>query len=186
MRTQAGAIIEGSYRYTLWRCWDEQRPRVLFILLNPSTADATHDDPTLRRCLGFAHRLQAGSIEVVNLYSYRASSPQRLRQVADPIGARTDDAIREAAQRETQIIAGWGGQGSWHERDQAVRHLLVGCDLWCLGWTKHGQPRHPLYVRADTCLVLLSPPLLAKTVKVTDDASAPTSPSPSFVSLPTR
>ncbi len=101
-----GAIIIGCYRYTLWRIWDEHKPRVLFVLLNPSTANAIQDDATLRRCIHFARSWSYGSLEIVNLFALRATNPIHLRQAADPIGPCNDLYIREAAARATLLICG--------------------------------------------------------------------------------
>lgn len=140
-----GAICDGLYRYTLWRSWDEQRPRVLFVLLNPSTANAEHDDPTLRRCLGFARREGCGSLEIVNLFAYRATQPALLKTTPDPVGGENNHHIVAAAQQANIIVAGWGAHGTYLDRDRTVLRLLSLYPLFCLGQTQNGQPKHPLY-----------------------------------------
>jgi len=142
---QRGAIIQGPYRYNLWRIWDEQLPRALFVLLNPSTADATREDPTLRRCLGFARQEGFGSLELVNLFAFRATRPCLLQAVLDPIGAENNQAITTAAQRASIIVLGWGTHGTYLARDAAVLQLLAFYPLYCMGLTKEGYPKHPLY-----------------------------------------
>jgi len=142
---QRGAVIHGPYRYSLWRIWDEQLPRALFVLLNPSTADAQQDDPTLRRCLGFACLEGCGSLEIVNLFAYRATQPTQLKMISDPIGDENDQYIAAAAQQATLIILGWGVYGSYLARDRAILHLLSSSQLYCLGLTAKGHPKHPLY-----------------------------------------
>lgn len=148
-----GAVLDstGTYRYLLWREWDAIAPRVVFVMLNPSTACATTDDPTIRRCTRFAQSWGYGSVEGVNLFAYRAPYPKVLRLVPDPIGPDNDRSLLEAKQRAQIIIVAWGHHGTLGNRHQAVFPLLAdkGC-LYCLGMTKAGHPRHPLYVRSDT------------------------------------
>lgn len=139
---------DGRYRYRLDRVWDEQGRRVLFVMLNPSTADATQEDPTLRRCLGFARGWGYGSLTVANLYAYRATLPADLGRVADPVGPECDHYLRQCADDASLIVAAWGTHAG-HERIEQVRDLL-GPGLTALAWTKAGQPRHPLYIRAGT------------------------------------
>ncbi|MEB3200397.1 MAG: DUF1643 domain-containing protein [Synechococcaceae cyanobacterium] len=145
----------GAYRWWLLRQWAPGRPRLLFIGLNPSSADARREDPTLRRLVGFADRWGFGSLEVVNLFSAVAVAPDRLRQLADPVGRRTDAWIaRRAGACAVQAIwLGWGRRGGFRQRDQRILALLNrlgrGEDLRVVGLTATGQPRHPLYVRAD-------------------------------------
>lgn len=142
---QRGAVLQGAYGYTLWRIWDEQLPRLLFILLNPSTANGECDDPTVRRCLGFASRASCGSLEIVNLFAYRATQPVLLKQASNPVGEENDGYILAAAMRAAVIVLGWGVHGTYLERDRAVRDLLAEYPLYVLGYTKEGHPKHPLY-----------------------------------------
>ncbi len=152
--TEAGALILGPYRYRLWREWDASRPRVAFVLLNPSTADAAADDPTLRRCLGFARAWGFGALEVVNLFALRSPSPAALRAAADPIGPENDRHLAEVVASADAVVAGWGNHGALLGRADAVRRAaLLPEDTLCLGVTAQGQPRHPLYVRAATAPV---------------------------------
>jgi hypothetical protein len=144
------AIIDptGAYRYSLTREWDAALPRVCFCMLNPSTADALRDDPTIRRCIGFARSWGYGSLEVINLFAYRATSPGELRAADDPVGPQNDWHIGQAAGRASLIIVAWGAHGSFLARDVPVAERLAGA--LCLGMTRTGYPRHPLYVRGDT------------------------------------
>ena len=146
--TATGASFDpgGRYRYLLWRSWDPSRPRVAFIMLNPSTADAMRDDPTIRRCLGFARSWGFGSLEVANLFAYRATHPSLLSAVADPVGPENDRYLLGVGQRGQLVVAAWGNVGSLMNRAQTVSGLLT-CLLYCLGTTTRGQPRHPLYLR---------------------------------------
>lgn len=144
-----GAVFDphGVYRYRLWRTWDTALPAAAFILLNPSTADASHDDPTLRRCLGFARAWGYGGVEVVNLFAWAATDPAALRTCPDPIGPANDAAILAAVTGAPLVVAAWGNNGRLHDRAAAVLRLLDGIALTCLGLTGAGQPRHPLYTR---------------------------------------
>jgi hypothetical protein len=149
---RSGAHIEGSYRYRLWRTVNpDARPRrLLFLMLNPSTADADLDDPTLRRCIGFASLWGYRSLEVCNLFAYRATDPDMLVRVADPVGPHNDVHILAAAARAESIIAAWGTRGALGERaSHIVAAITRQRPLLCLGLTKGGTPRHPLYVRRD-------------------------------------
>lgn len=148
----------GHYRWWLERCWAPQRPRLLFIGLNPSRADRQRDDPTLRRLQAFARDWGYGGLEVLNLFSLVGSAPQLLRRVADPVGADTDAWIRARleARPGAPLWLGWGNQGSWAGRDLTVLALLEEClagehqrrPCFSLGTTAGGRPRHPLYLAA--------------------------------------
>lgn len=145
----------GTYRYTLGRRWtqDLSAGAAVFVMLNPSTADAEVDDPTIRRCIGFAKALGCGGLHVVNLYAFRATKPADLWKAADPIGPDNDEVLREtfkAAGREARpVIAAWGANAA-PLRAQFVTTIAraAGASLTALGVTKGGQPRHPLYVPA--------------------------------------
>ena len=150
-RTGAEFDGTGAYRYSLWREWDSLGPAVAFVMLNPSTADTANDDPTIRRCASFARSWGYGSLEVVNLFAYRASEPKRLRQTPDPIGPANDGYLLDAASRAHTLIVGWGVHGGLLDRGREVLGLLAGkCDVYCLGVTQAGQPRHPLYTKGET------------------------------------
>jgi hypothetical protein len=152
---QRGAIFDatGNYRYTLWRSWRKQGKRVAFIMLNPSTADALKDDPTIRRCMAFAQVWGYASVEVVNLFAYRTPHPSNLKEVDDPIGTDNDAYLLQASQRSHTLIYAWGNWGSLLERDRQVQDLLQGLDIGCLGVNRNGQPRHPLYLPRTTRII---------------------------------
>lgn len=152
MSVDSGAIFDttGTYRYTLWRGWSPESPQIAFIMLNPSTADEARDDPTIRRCIGFAKTWGYGALEVVNLFAYRADHPTALRDVEYPIGAENDRYLLQAIGRCVTLVLAWGTLGSLLDRDREVFKLLAGCKaqtLHCLGVTRDGYPRHPLYVK---------------------------------------
>jgi hypothetical protein len=152
---ESGAIFDASsrYRYSLWRAWSNDSPRIVFILLNPSSADEERNDPTIRRCIGFARAWNFGSIEVVNLFAYRATDAKELLKVVDPVGEENNRFLMQAVERCSTVVVGWGTRGTSLGRDRQVMSLLTGRnDVYCLCTTKDGQPRHPLYVRGDTFL----------------------------------
>jgi hypothetical protein len=156
MMKSMGAVFDPtrSYRYRLWRVWECDRPRLSFIMLNPSTADATQDDPTIRRCLGFATAWGFGALEVVNLFAYRATSPRELRRADDPVGPKNDRHILECVHNVDQIVVAWGNHGNFKRRDRAVIGLIENLNnIYCLKPTKTGQPYHPLYVNRETGLI---------------------------------
>ena len=135
------------YRYTLERYWNTDLPRLLFVLLNPSTADAVHDDPTNRKGMGFARRWGFGSCVFVNLFAFRSPHPKVMKAAAKPVGPANDVHIVHQATAADRIVLAWGNDGAHRGRDREVLELLgsLGKELWHLGLTKPGQPRHPLY-----------------------------------------
>ncbi|XGV97432.1 MAG: DUF1643 domain-containing protein [Leptolyngbya sp. BL-A-14] len=150
MQTGAEFDVTGRYRYLLWRSWDEQAPRVGFVMLNPSRADAVMNDPTIRRCLGFAQAWGFGALEVVNLFAYCTAHPKELRQVADPVGQENDRYLATLPQRVNTMILAWGNDGCLQARDRAVMALWDDrAPVYCLGTTRLGQPKHPLYLRRN-------------------------------------
>lgn len=136
------------YRYSLTRVWNAGGPRVMFVMLNPSTATEVQNDPTVERCERRARALGFGGFRVTNIFAWRETDPRKLRQAAEPVGADNDAAIRDGAAWADQIVAGWGAHGAHLDRGNAVRDLLAatGRDIRHLGLTKHGHPRHPLYI----------------------------------------
>lgn len=141
----------GRYRYALGRVWGDG-DALCFVMLNPSTADATIDDPTIRRCMGFARREGYGGISVLNLYALRATDPKVMLAASDAIGPQNDAYLRLALAEQTRrgnpVIAAWGVHAH-PSRASAVMSLVPGADWRCLGTTKDGSPRHPLYVKGD-------------------------------------
>lgn len=147
----------GQYRYLLERSPEslfcEGAPAV-FLMLNPSIADATIDDPTIRRCRRFARDWGRNGLVVANIYAWRATDPSELARAIDPVGPENNQVLRTLAEDHKDIVCAWGANGS-PERVEEVVALLTGSGarLWCLGTTKAGAPRHPLYVKADQPLV---------------------------------
>lgn len=153
VESTARISLDGNYRYSLTRRWSPA-PRAVWIMLNPSTADASVDDPTIRRCRGFSQAWGCGALEVVNLYAWRATQPSELLIPGrDVVGRENDEAITRAVAGADTIVAAWGVNAG-AERSEHVAALVkrAGGFLQCLGTTKGGQPRHPLYVRADKAL----------------------------------
>lgn len=142
MERTATLSEDGRYRYRLSRIWSAEPP-VTFVLLNPSTADADADDPTIRRCIGFARRWGCGGVIVVNLYGYRTPWPAVLWQARDPVGPDNDDHLRAALAGDGLTVAAWGCQA---RSDRIARLLSYRPALTALGVTRSGQPRHPLYL----------------------------------------
>jgi hypothetical protein len=132
------------FRYALRRTWDPSGPTVLFVGLNPSTADHRQDDATIRRCVGFSKAMGFGQLLVANLFAFRTPHPRVLRRAADPVGPRNDRWLKRLAGEADLVVAAWGSHGSFLARDQDVIPLLG--EIHCLGITARGQPRHPLYL----------------------------------------
>lgn len=139
-----------TWRYALWRSWDWQgfANQVMFVGLNPSTADETEDDPTIRRCIGFAKAWGYGGIIMMNAYAFRATDPKDMKAAIDPIGPENDEALSHRRKQVGLVIAAWGVHCD-PERERQVCEML-GSPVMCLGKTKAGRPKHPLYLRADT------------------------------------
>ena len=137
----------GRYRYNLLRNWDGKKGHVLFIGLNPSTADHKTDDPTIRRCVGFAKLWGYGSMEIVNLFAYKATYPKDLFAADNPIGPRNNYWINKAYTRSDNTIACWGSLGNYQQRAANVMKRLG--KLQCLQINKGNEPAHPLYLRAN-------------------------------------
>ena len=150
---------DGFYRFSLLRAFRPEPTNVcLFVMLNPSTADYVSDDPTVRRCIGFARSWGHDGIMVGNLYAMRTTRPIHLWEVADPVGRpRNDEALGEMLSDPavTCVVAAWGANAQ-PEREAEFYKLAHVRDriVQCLGETKDGYPRHPLYLRADTKLRL--------------------------------
>lgn len=144
----------GKYRYKLWRMWERSKPAVLFVMLNPSTADRLADDPTIRRCVRFAELWGYGSLHVGNAFAYRSPTPASLLAVRDAEdrlaagGVENDQKIYELAKSADRVVVAWGKPlPALLPHVQFVSlNLLATCTCHCLGLTKDGHPRHPLYV----------------------------------------
>ena len=160
-----GAVFSDcqNYRYRLWR---EICPfganQALFIMLNPSTADAEMDDPTIRRCVNFARDWDCALMWVVNLFALRSTDPNALKKATDPVGPENRRHIQNLASTvrdshqlnnggEGFVVCAWGTQGTLLDQDKAVLGWLdeLGVQPTCLRTTKDGHPSHPLYLPKD-------------------------------------
>lgn len=133
-----------TYRYALWREWAGGKGYAMFVGLNPSTADETQDDPTIRRCVAFAKAWGYAGLCMVNLFAFRATNPADMMNAADPVGPDNDQTLRSLAEAAGVVVAAWGVHGTYGGRHTAVRAMLPR--LHCLRLTKHGHPGHPLYL----------------------------------------
>ena len=137
-----------GYRFNLTRVWDTDGPKALFIMLNPSTATEIQNDPTVERCERRARAQGFGAFRVCNIFAWRSTDPAGLRRVADPVGDDNDSAILTGAAWADRVICAWGTHGALLDRGPAVEASLrrAGHRLHHLGLTKHGHPKHPLYI----------------------------------------
>jgi hypothetical protein len=147
---------ERSYRYALARTWDPDRPAITVVMLNPSTAGASHhrdDDPTMRRCRTLAHAAGYGSLLVINLFALIATDPAKLYQHPDPIGPASDDLLDLVGAMEGPLLLAWGTKHSaLRGRSAAVLSRLESTTrpMLTFGLNVDGSPKHPLYLKAPT------------------------------------
>jgi hypothetical protein len=154
---QMSAVISscGNYRYELRRTWDESTSPVLFICLNPSTADHRRDDNTSRVCINYAKRWGYGGVIIANLFGYRATDPARLKAVNDPVGPDNDKHLRRLIKEVAVTVCAWSNDGAYMSRSNTVLNLLQ--DPYCLTILKSGQPGHPLYKKKSLTPVPYAP-----------------------------
>ncbi len=140
------------YRYWLQRVFDCGTGRAIFCMLNPSTATAEEDDPTIRRCMGFTAAWGLRELLVVNLFAFRATLPKVMKQAADPVGPENDHHLLTTCLAAQRVICAWGQDGSFQGRDRQVMTLLLGqgIRLEALRLAKNGGPWHPLYLPTHT------------------------------------
>ncbi len=144
------------YRYSLWRRWGPG-PACCFIGLNPSTATETVDDPTIRRCIRFSRDWGFGAYWMLNLFAFRSTDPKGIYS-GSPVGLHNDATIVEWCRRAGRVIVAWGNHGAHQDRGNRVLSMIYGAQagmtdkIYCFGKTKTGQPKHPLYIRADAAL----------------------------------
>ena len=155
MERTASFSRDRSYRYDLGRRWGEG-PTLTWVMLNPSMADERQDDPTIRRCISFSLAWGFGALRVVNLFALRTPDPRALLEASDALGPRGERALRAALRDADAVVAAWGNvHPPLAERASEVRRVLP-TEAWCLGVTRRGEPRHPLYVAGGTEPVTLS------------------------------
>jgi len=147
MMSNAALSACRTYRYDLCRGWGDPKRMVAFIGLNPSTADETKEDPTIRRCIGFAKAWGYGGIHMLNLFAFRATDPKAMKTADDPVGPLNDYYIMGVHMLCEKTVAAWGSHGGYMDRSAAVRKLIP--ELYCLKTNRDGQPAHPLYLKKD-------------------------------------
>ncbi len=143
------------YRYYLYRAWDKSKPLYTFIGMNPSKADEQFDDPTVRRCINFARREGAGKFVMLNVLGYRSTDASAVKKVQDPNGAENDQWIKAEVEKADYVVAAWGSNVK--DRGQQVLEIIRGLKtIYCLGINADGSPKHPLYLKTDTPLRVLT------------------------------
>lgn len=162
--TDAKFSGDGKYRYYLTRIWNQWGKVVVFVGLNPSTADKHNDDPTVRRCITYARRWGFGGIIMLNAFAYRATDPREMKQAPQPVGSENDHWLKLFAGTGAPVVAAWGAHAAHGHRHLALRELLP--ETWCLDVTKHGHPKHPLYLRGDLLPRIFTGPVRPNPFKV--------------------
>ena len=147
--SKSGAVFSDcrKFRYALWRMWDGDKPLVMIIGLNPSTADEKVNDPTITRCISFACSWGYGGVCVTNLFGFRTTAPTELKAYHDPIGKENDAWVHEMAKEAAITVAAWGNHGKFLNR--SVEFLSSLDQLHCIKMNKSGEPAHPLYLKAE-------------------------------------
>lgn len=153
--SNSGAVISSceKYRYKLWRIWDRSLPSVLFIMLNPSTADDVENDRTITRCINFAKSWGFGSLYVGNLFAFRSKKPKDLYTISDPIGPENLNHLSEMVKATDMIILAYGNGNVVKKlsSDKSMLHLLqlsfFNQEFWCIDKSKDNIPCHPLYLK---------------------------------------
>lgn len=143
----------GKYRWMLSREWNLSLPTVCWVMLNPSTADASIDDPTIRKCIQFAKSWNCGSLIVVNLFAYRATIPTDMKKVFDPVGGKCDEHISNANSGSDFTVFAWGKYAGAKQRSEMVTKAVGKGRFFCLGKNINGSPKHPLYLSIKTPLI---------------------------------
>lgn len=142
-----------TYRYLLRRIWSDATPLGV-VMLNPSTADMTTDDNTIRRCVNFAKSFGHGGILVANLFAYRATKPEELFTAADPVGPDNLAQVEAMLQQVESVLCAWGTQGDFLGQGKKMTEFIAKRKpMYCLGVNKNGSPKHPLYIASSTKLI---------------------------------
>jgi hypothetical protein len=163
MIRDAAISPDGKYRWWLTREWDFRRPRLAWVMLNPSTADAKYDDPTIRKCIGFSNQFGYGSLAVVNLFAYRTNSPKVLASEGFLVGAENDHWIKLICNQSSRVVVAWGAsnyaKGAVGARCRhVIDELLKDIGVYALRTTKDGMPWHPLMLPYSCKMELWEPP----------------------------
>ncbi len=143
----SGAIFSEDriHRYVLIREWDLNKPSLMFVSLNPSTADETKNDPTVRRCIGFAERWGFGKLFMMNMFAFRATLPTDLFNSENPIGDKNDYWLKKIAKKADKIVLAYGNHGDFKGRHIKILKLID--NPYCIKKSKTGMPTHPLYLK---------------------------------------
>ena len=142
-----GAILVGKRRYRLWRIWDPEKPLLLYVLLNPSHADAQTDDRTVSKLIQFSRDWEYGGFYLGNIHSYISSDPKLLVHHLIPNEPLNIFHLKEMAKKSKKIVLGWGNSG---KLPQWLKHITT--QPYCLGINQNGSPKHPLYLSRKTTL----------------------------------
>lgn len=149
-QTKGAELSEcGTYRYQLWRVWNTELPKVLFIMLNPSTADENTDDSTIRRCINFAKDWGYGGLFVGNLFAYRSTAPKGLLNVENPFGEFNNYHLTEMAEKCELIVCAWGNAPILKKLKYYPTLKNISKPLHFIALAKGGTPKHPLYLKGD-------------------------------------
>ncbi len=145
----SGALFSPDrvHRYTLWRIWDKEKPYAAFVGLNPSTADETKNDPTVTRCINYAHDWGFGGLVMLNIFAFRSTDPKNLYSCKDPIGPENSFYIQKVSKEAGLTVAAWGNHGIFLSRGREALSLLT--KPHCLKLNKSGCPSHPLYLKKN-------------------------------------
>lgn len=145
---QKGAVLSSceTYRYQLWRIWDDTKPKVMFLMLNPSTADANKDDATIRKCMRYSIKWNYGGFYVGNLYGYRATDRSVIKSVDNPIGDENQNHLLELSKKCDKIVCAWGNEEGRPER---IFSILDNLYYLKLNKDREQSPAHPLYLKGD-------------------------------------
>ncbi len=144
MKKDAILSEDRKYRYVLSRIWDETKPTVMIIGLNPSTADETEDDPTIRRCINFATSWGYGGVYMLNLFAFRATEPHVMKESENPIGNDNNKYLEEYSNKCEKVVCAWGNDGDYKNRSKEILSKLK--NVYYLKLNKSGEPAHPLYL----------------------------------------
>jgi hypothetical protein len=146
MKKDASISVDRKYRYLLSRVWDETKPMVMIIGLNPSTADEKEDDPTIRKCINYAKSWDYGGIYMLNLFAFRATQPSEMFKASEPIGEKNDTYIKTYSKKVNKVICAWGNDGKYQNRSNLIKNSVD--NLYYLKLNQTGEPAHPLYLKA--------------------------------------
>lgn len=146
------------YRFHLERRWSRDGPLAVFVMLNPSTADAFKLDPTVRKCIRFARFWKMSGVHVVNIFAWRSTDPSVLPDIDEPTGGEANDVaiLRACTDNPQRIVLGWGIWGELSSRGRQVQNLLDRHVTHAFGFTKNNQPKHPLYLRGTSELQVIT------------------------------